>query len=78
MCNQSKCRKAHALFSFRAQYYVIDISNCCAQEQSKAEFFCTVEICLTVLCVTEQSTAPHVLTVLEHGHMQNVIVYTVN
>ena len=34
-----------------------------------------------MLCITEQSTTshvPHVLTALDHGHMQNVIAYTIN
>ena len=55
---------SRALFSYRARYDIIELSNCRTEEQSEAEFFCAVWKRNGV--ITEQARLP-VLTVLEHG-----------
>ena len=65
-----------ALFGCRAWYDVIEFSNCPTEERSQAEFFCAVwERNGVVPCsVAEQSITSHVLTVLEHSHLQNDVI----
>ena len=65
-----------ALFSYRAQYDVIEFSNCHTEERSEAEFFCAVWKRNGVIpySITEQSTTSYVLTVIEHSYIQGDVI----
>ena len=66
-----------ALFSYKARYDIIEVSNCSIEEEgSEAEFFCAVRKRNDIIqcSITEQSTTSYVLIVLECSHVQSDVI----